>query len=74
MVRTLHMKTTRTEGDDMNDVLLRDLFAAAAIAGELASQDECTGMYRAPFERLAHKAYNIADAMMAERKKRLETT
>lgn len=59
----------------MNDDLLRDLFAAAAMAGDLAGQgmdsDRWCPRYAA---ELAENSYIFADAMMAERKKRMETT
>lgn len=59
---------------DMNNVTLRDLFAAAAMIGELASQSEDAGYYEVKAGYfLAERCYSLADAMMAERKKRMET-
>lgn len=53
---------------------LRDSFAAAALTGLLCSPDQgyrlSPGGGPAPDEQIAYSAYEIADAMMAERKKR----
>ena len=54
----------------MNEETLRDLFAAAAMAGEVANQSERNGFYKPPFDGLAERCYDMADAMMAEREKR----
>jgi hypothetical protein len=55
----------------MSDETLRDLFAAAAMAGELAGQggDRERWCPRHAGE-LAEASYIFADAMMAEREKR----
>jgi|HubBroStandDraft_5_1064220.scaffolds.fasta_scaffold660712_2 hypothetical protein len=44
---------------------LRELHAAAALAGMLASPD-----FQDPKEELARAAYALADAMLAEREKK----
>ena len=56
----------------MYDFEWRDEFAAMALIGELASQYESGGIYQPPFEGLAKRCYDIAEAMVAERKKRIE--
>ncbi|MBT0460596.1 hypothetical protein [Morganella morganii] len=58
----------------VNDATLRDYFAAKAMQGDLASQDENTGYYEnsTPDEYLAARAefyYRMADAMLRAREK-----
>lgn len=56
----------------MNECDWIDEFAAMALIGELASQYESGGIYQPPFEGLAKRCYDIAEAMVSERKKRRE--
>ena len=51
----------------MTEHELRDWFAGQALAG-MTDDDPRNGTY----ERYAKEAYDIADAMMVERKKRLD--
>lgn len=48
------------------DITLRDLFAAAALIGNLAMEPS-----RADYEIHAEDAYSQADAMLAERERRM---
>lgn len=52
-------------GDDYQGMTLRDYFAAAALQGLLAGRDILMEA-----EWLAAEAYQLADAMIAEREKR----
>ena len=52
----------------MYDFEWRDEFAAMALIGELASQYQS---YVPPFEDLSKRCYDIGEAMVAERKKRM---
>ena len=49
---------------------LRDYFAGQAIAGMLASESEADRSYKP--HQLADRAYDVADAMLAERQKEVE--
>lgn len=51
----------------METLTLRDQFAIAALQGELASQRD--GCEWANEKNLASRAYEVADAMLAERSK-----
>ena len=51
----------------MEALTLRDQFAIAALQGELASQRD--GCEWANEKNLASRAYEVADAMLAERSK-----
>lgn len=48
---------------------IRDMFSGMALMGELASQSNEDGQW-SQFDSLAVRCFNIADAMMLERKKR----
>ena len=48
-------------GDMETELTLRDLFAAAALAGL------CVGESQGSFDAYAHDAYKMADAMLAAR-------
>lgn len=48
-------------------ISMRDYFAAKAMSGELSAQSEFLGSWGAA-EKLANRAYEIADAMIEARK------
>jgi hypothetical protein len=69
--------TRHLNDDAINGITLRDYFAAKAMASlfsntgivELAGDITAFGKYKTVREAIANKAYQIADAMIAERNK-----
>ncbi len=70
------LKRETSEGKVENvyetDISLMDLFAACAMNGLYASG--AVEKYRHTFDKVAHAAYEMAEAMLAEREKRLDIT
>lgn len=54
------------ETEPTSGMSLRDYFAGKAVQGELMAQGDDTG-YWVDFDKLAIRAYNIADAMLKVR-------
>ena len=60
-------KFDRVAEEKMNEQGLRDDFAARAMQGELSVQGEAYGIWH-DVDKLALRAYQIADAMLKARK------
>jgi len=52
----------------MDDLEVRDLFAMFAMCGDLAGRENEADSEEYTYEIVAHRAYSMADAMIAERK------
>ena len=61
-------EAARYRNTPASEAMLRDVIAAHAMEGDLASQSTDAEWSRDTFPALAERAYRIADAMMAERK------
>ncbi|WP_272659502.1 hypothetical protein [Providencia sp. PROV172] len=63
-----------TQSQQVEALTLRDQFAMAAMQGDWAAQDECSGYFdensgEATFSKSAEMYYRMADAMLAARGK-----
>jgi hypothetical protein len=63
------MADTNDDGGLARNKTLRDEFAGLAVFGLLASQDETNGYYTHDID-VVGPAYDIADAMIAEKRRR----